>query len=476
MSEIKTIKTLIPEDEQYEIIDKIINEEFDNQTLTDALTSKFKEKGFPIRLITLLFGGEQDWVDLPELAKVAFIDGASEGFKKSDKNEKIGWTILNDIDKWFENNTLVEYDAKVNELKPVDSILIKNMTQIDDLNYVGYISYETIYNAFNNSLLVYNKEAQRQSTYRQAGTTGKKLREITLNNTAVEEIKKEMIAGTYEQDMIIYNVLLTRQDIIPQVTPTKKFDNIYDLEIIPNYDRKSKNYTIVNIADGYHRTVACVRAYSECLKRGNKLEGGLPIKITMRNLQGAKKIIDQTFKRTDADSKWLDTLSDSDYNDFVDLLIKTSKVLNKGKVSRTFEECDATNSLTYSYILSKAIERYATNIQVNAKLNRKMVADKMANIIDELFDYFIIKFNDMETIKNETHLASVNIFIGYLAVANEIRLVEDYENLLIKIADKIIAMPKEDIEFLKLTWKDLSVKKIYDYFKNMAREVIKVEE
>jgi hypothetical protein len=462
MDNIKTIKNKISEEKQYEVIDKIINEEFNNQKLTDALTIKFKEKGFPVRLITLLFAGEQTWEDVPELAKVAFVDATKEVLSDME--------IL-DIDKWFDDQTLATYESKVNELKSVDSIFIQNATKVDDFNYSGYISYETIYNAFNNSLLVYNKETQRESTYKKLGTTGRTLREITLNEKAVEEIKEAMINGTYEQDMVIYNVLMTKPDITLQINETQKLENIYDLEIVPNYDRKSKHYTIVNIVDGYHRTMACVRAYSECLKKGRKLEGGLFVKITIRDIQGAKNIINQTFKRSDAGRQWLSQMASTDYNEFIELLVKTSNVLSKGKVSRTFEEYEATRSLTYSYILSQSIEKYS-NLKIENKIQRKVMADKFASIVDGLFDCFMIKYNDLDTIKKETYLMDANIFVGYMAIATELRLVEDYEGVLIKISEKITNISDEHISMLKLKGKETSIKRIYDYFQKIAKEVI----
>ena len=57
--EMKTIKDLIPEEEQFKIIDKIINEEGKNKKLSDTLTKKFQEKGFSVRLISALFGGDK---------------------------------------------------------------------------------------------------------------------------------------------------------------------------------------------------------------------------------------------------------------------------------------------------------------------------------------------------------------------------------------------------------------------------------
>jgi hypothetical protein len=223
--------------------------------------------------------------------------------------------------------------------------------------------------------------------------------------------------------------------------------------------------------------MAGIKAYGNALKKGKKLEDrGFPIKITMRDLKGAQRIVNQTFKRSDTDRQWLSTLENSDYNEFVDLLIKSSQTL-KDKVVKTYDEYVAIPSITYSAILSETIEKYATDIPVNSKLQRKMIAEKMATIIDELFEYLLMKYKTMDTLMKETHLADVNIFVGYLIVANELRKIEDdYETHLIKIGDKLMSLTKEELEPLKLAWRSFSIKRITEYFKNIVKEVIKVEE
>ena len=223
--------------------------------------------------------------------------------------------------------------------------------------------------------------------------------------------------------------------------------------------------------------MAGIKAYENVLRKGKLLENrGFPIKITIRDLKGAQRVVNQIFKRSDTDRQWLETLENSDYNDFVELLIKSSQILNE-KVVKTYDEYIAIPSITYSAILSETIEKHAIDIPVNSKLQRKMIAESMSNIIDELFEYLLMEHETLENLEKETHLVDVNIFIGYIAIANELRQFENnYEKYLMKIGNKLMSLTNEDLEPLKLTWKSFSVRKIYNYFKHIAKEVIENEE
>jgi hypothetical protein len=465
MNDIKTIKNLISIDDQYDIIDKIVNEEFKNLKLTDEVTKKFKDKNLSIRLIPALFGGDKQWSDFSEIEQIAFIEGAKKG---------LDWEILN-TEKWFSNKSLIDYDSRTVEIKQIDSMFFKNIRKIDNNNYLGYEKLKTIYEWFNNTMLIYNYDSQREPIYMSIGTKGRIVKTYSVNSKAIIEIKKSMIEGTYEEDLLIYNVLIQNQKNIPQVSETQKFEDIYDLEVKPNYDRKSINYTVVNPLDGWHRTLAGVMAYEECLKKGIELDKGFPIKLTIGDIKRAQRIVNQIFKRTDTSPSWLSTIDNSDYNDFVNAIESQSKLL-KGKLSKTYDEYLAKNSLTYLSILADAVKNCATDIPLDVKVQRWSVAGNIANIIDELFEFFEMKYGNMKNIIDKTHLADVNIFIGYIAIANSIREIEDYTTLIIKIGEKVCSLTNEELEPLKLINRSVSVKHVYNYFEKIAKEVISNEE
>jgi hypothetical protein len=472
MNGIKNIKDLVSEEKQFEVISLILKEHYNNKNLANAITKKFREKNINVRLMSSLFGGEKKWQNLTDYEKVAFVDGCHEGMPDME--------IL-DINKWFSDEVLVKYDSKIREVKEVNSIFLKDFRKINDYNYLGYAQLEDIYNWFNNTLLIYNYEAQREPTYKTLGTGEKKIiyETYTINDKAKMEIAKSIIDGTYEEDMLIYNVLI--QDNPKNILQVKEFEKynsktIYDVEIIPNYDRLSNNYTVVNPLDGWHRTVAGVLAYEEAYKMGKKLDDrGFPLKLTIRDLQGSKNVVNQIFKRTDTSQDWLDQLDNNDYNLFVEALIEQSEVLRE-KVSKTYEQYLVNEgNITYSAILSETIEKMCTNIQVNNRLNRRTVAGKMAMVIDDLFEAFLMKRGTMHNLINNTHLADVNIFIGYLAIANILSELKNYDNELLEIANKIMELTNEELLPLKLINKGVSIKNVYNFFERIVKEVVNHE-
>jgi hypothetical protein len=116
-----------------------------------------------------------------------------------------------------------------------------------------------------------------------------------------------------------------------------------------------------------------------------------------------------------------------------------------------------------------------TNIQVNNRLNRRTVAGKMAMVIDDLFEAFLMKRGTMHNLINNTHLADVNIFIGYLAIANILSELKNYDNELLEIANKIMELTNEELLPLKLINKGVSIKNVYNFFERIVKEVVNHE-
>ena len=65
----------IDEEKQYEIINKILDEEYRNKELVNHLRDIFAKKGLPINIISTLFSREQDWQDISKMGQIGFVDG-----------------------------------------------------------------------------------------------------------------------------------------------------------------------------------------------------------------------------------------------------------------------------------------------------------------------------------------------------------------------------------------------------------------
>ena len=335
---------------------------------------------------------------------------------------------------------------------------------------------------YTNLLIRYNKKSQRASRLKLIGKNKDiVVREISLNNKAVENISEMMIDGVYEEDMIILNVRLRDEQTIPQM----KFEDLGEelkigelgigtLTIVPNYDRDSSNYTSVEDLDGFHRLMGSVRATRKYLEEHGKwLEGGLIVKIVVRDLEGAKRIVNQTFKRSDTDKSWLASFSNDDCNKFTNEVVNKTAIL-KDTTFDTIEECHAYGGLTYKTIISDYIRKYS-DLAVNSVATRKFMSDKLSKFLNILLDYLMyFEKKSVEELKSTTLLLEPNIFVGYLASGVTLNNAEMLsEDKILELANKIIFLKdSQELKNLKLNNKTASLKNIVSFFTKLANEVI----
>lgn len=467
----KTIRDILPDGKKNELIDKIIKDEFDNKILVEKINEVFIKKGLSTKFVESLFSEDINFFSLSdEIIQIAFIDGCQKA---------LGWDDL-DLELWFSDISLISY-ASFTNIKPiVDTLEFHNAIKIDDKNYLTYIYAEQDYEYLTNGLIPYNIETQRKGTYKKLGNTNNNIiRTPTINKKAVNEIAELMKDGRYEEDMIILNVLLTGEndDLQFNAIPNKAIDGICDIIIKPNHDIKDKlHYTVVNPLDGYHRIKALAQAYAENLnEKGEKLTCGLPTKIVLRTVEEAKEVVRLSFKRTDTGKDWLNTLKMDDYNNFVNELVKRTKVL-KDKVVSTYEEYRLyDNMMTYRSILRDTMEK-CTTVKVNSISAMTTAVSSFSETIDGIFECLLENYfnNDMQKLIDSRIYADVNIFVGYLAIANELLSVKDKFDkaiLINKICEKLYNTDKDEIKNLGLGKSKINVKNLFAYFTELTKEV-----
>ena len=89
----------------------------------------------------------------------------------------------------------------------------------------------------------------------------------------------------------------------------------------------------------------------------------------------------------------------------------------------------------------------------------------------------MMKYKDINSLMEKTHLVEPNIFIGYLAIAEQIREHEgNYEEFVIKIGEKLCSLTEEQLKPLRLTFKAFNSQDVYKFFEKIAKEVINDEE
>lgn len=461
--------TLHTKGELCKILNNIIDKEFSNVTLRRALTNEFSKKGLPMGKINSLFNKVLNVEDISNIEILLFAMVCYDILKINKLNNE-------ELEQFFSKKDI---DAcrkmKRIEEKKIDSIELENMYKIDDANFVGRISHEQIHQYMNNVLLYYNTKSQREPNLKKIGTKGEYIREMDLNNKHVDEIATLMFNHEYEENQIILNIRLT-DGAVPDMQFIGRDSNddvIGTLKITPHTeDENAENYTIVDILDGMHRIKGSLKGTAMQLsENGEYLKGGLDVRVVVRTLEDARKIVRQTFKRSDTGAEYLKSMDTNNYTITVDNIIKNSTVLKKN-VADSYVDYIAENAITYKTILTTALEKYS-ELDVESITVRQLGAKKIAKTIDIIVlslqeMYFN---NSSEEMKNNSVFMNAHMFIGYLLVGC-ILYKEKADNIdIFTIIEKIYNIPDSSIKNMELNNKHCNMKEIYNVFSAIVDEV-----
>jgi hypothetical protein len=244
---------------------KVLDEELTNKKLIKHLNDVFSKKGMNKLTVAGLFNGGRSLETLSNMQLMAFVQGCYDILE---------WDNLNP-EKLFSDRDLNAYDGYIVEEQLVNTMHFKYFRKIDDFNYEGYVPYEDLYSWYSNTLITYNAESQRAPRLKQTGKANALRKQIALKDKNVKDIATEMVSGSYEEDMIIFNIRMIR-GAIPNFTFTpllsekdedgNDVDIIGNIDVTPDYERGSRSQTVCECIDGWHRLSGLARAIGDYKK------------------------------------------------------------------------------------------------------------------------------------------------------------------------------------------------------------------
>ena len=328
-----------------------------NGSLAKALNEELLKKNINPNLTGLLFNGMKDIIDLNDnelilLSKVFYRYFKDDNLKPS---------------HYFSDKDLINYETNIKEhYESISLIELNNTIKINDTSYVAFIGAEMLYNMYESNIIIYNKETQRSPKIRVLGKNYV-VKQISLNKNAVKEIANEMLNETYESDLIIFNVLQ-----LPNNVPNISYDN-GTLYIKPNLNVEDEDFTCVNVIDGMHRLSALVNAVAKLKKDKKEIPAsmGLIVKIIVRDIEGAKRVVTQSFKRSSTDKDFLKSLEVNDYTKLTDAFIKELPECIREKIYPTYNECIYNGGITYKTLITDCMRKILTqekNFLFNLKI------------------------------------------------------------------------------------------------------------
>jgi hypothetical protein len=434
-------------------LNNILEEGIDDYNLQKHINKAFSKKDLNLKMVKCLFGKTKVISDMNDIEKMTFADACFKYLKDEHY----------DIKKYYSDIKIAEWSNYISVNERNDEIFCEDFRRVNSYEYYGTFTYEQVYKNMKDLLWLYYPSTQRSAKYTEK-SSGNIIREVNVNKKSVVEIANLILEGKFETTEIILNCMLFKGKT-PQFKFEKRYKEIGDITIKPNYDTENPQYTLCTILDGYHRVLGICKAVEmHYEKTGQWLDGRISCKLVLADITRAKRIVELVFKRTDDDKNWLKSLEQSDYTEFVEMIISDSKIL-KGNVADIYEQCKFNDKLTYKVVLTDTIKKL--KIDVANKSVSLFAASEMANIIDTLFDII----NQSETSLKRFYKIP-NMFIGYLTLAY---MLKDKE-LAVSDYIKTIKVMQENIneymvKSLKLDTKGCSVNKVISCFEKIAKEV-----
>jgi len=184
------------------------------------------------------------------------------------------------MNQFFDKDEIMSFQ---NYIKPVERLeypVFENVTKANTKEeFTCRLAYKQIVDMYESSLLSYNINTQRVSKISKKGHETFKMPNINWNN--VEAIKKEVLSGTFQSNMLTLNI---------RNTGSESYDFI-DGKLIVN---TTIGETYLDVIDGWHRVTGIYEAY----KVNPNILGDMIVTIKNLDTQQARLFINQEAKGT----------------------------------------------------------------------------------------------------------------------------------------------------------------------------------
>lgn len=367
MSNINSIDSLI------EYILATVDEEVNNKKLINGLKEEFIKKKLNPVIPVLLF---QNNIDENSLSIIELI-GITKILYQYTKKDELRPS------NYFSQTEMFDYENLIVEPKKVlDSIIIKEVRMIDNMNYHCILSAEELSDMRNNKQIAYFKSFQRASKIVNL-RNGRQVRKINVNKKGVKELEDRFTKKNIKPTSIALTILLTDEDNLNEnnFVFEKKYGNTGDLYIKPNFDIEDENYLPLIISDGMHRFTGICNAYDNAAERGEHLDIQIGCYIHIMTQDQARQYVLDVFKRNDTDITRLKSYENSDENRYIRSFEEECPVL-KGKIAGSKKELRSDMYVSFSTLID-TFKRNNINMNdgIHAAIKRKKIAKTLGDIL-----------------------------------------------------------------------------------------------
>jgi hypothetical protein len=346
-----------------------------------------------------------------------------------------------------------------NEKEKTSVILLHNVDQINEYQWLcTKETYQNIAKYFENGLITYNPNTQRQPLKRKVGD--RIIEVININKKKVKEIVDEMVKGTFNTNAIILNVR--------HITGTEKIKyNANNRTLMIEID----DTTLCDVIDGFHRLGSMLKV----VEQKPDTDRITSIYVYFVDEEKARSVIRQEAKATPIEEEWLNIIDSANVNMEVVKNINSKQRMNEmfNRIAKDNLEIRRENKLVTFETLSKVIE-YVYDLKDEPFIKAQEVEEFLINLFNVVIGVNHEQFNEkLNETKENYYLADNNMFIGYTILGEELKkkYEGEWKNELIRILNSL------DFSRSNPIWKSIgmenninlsTIKKISNYFKSLV--------
>lgn len=438
------------------LIEETINENLLNDDLKKKMNIEFLNKGLSTRVIDALFSGDLALDSVDEIYQIAIMTSLYEFFNEKKFNPE----------QFFSETMLANYltFTSINTEEKIDIIELNGFVHNEvDNDYIGYITYEQLYNYTKQALITYNFLSQREAKVKKL-STGAMVKTISINKLSVREISDLILRNKFYNTTIVLNVPLVKGKK-SNFSFEKKMDDYGTIRIKPDLDVKSETFTRCDITDGYHRDLGIILAL-DTEKKMELLKKKIPVQITRLTVENAGEMTAQTFKTNKlSDNQFIKSREKNDNSKFAEDLIKNSYLKDK-VVGLTYDEMLAEGGSTYKLLITESIGK--NNIDTSDEGNNLFLIEDISKKINTIYSFIEKCGNDtLQAHRNDCNMPFVLITISYLLKDKDFGMT-NYLGLI----DRLNTISEENFKELKMNVKNVNLNVLYKFISQLMEGVV----
>jgi hypothetical protein len=364
-------------------------------------------------------------------------------------NKRINPSELNPT-RFFTEIEISQYEnyKKIEKQHMEYPIVIEKVLKISIDQFVTIMSAEQIANLYNNNLIFYNKQTQRNTIFKNG------IEQININTNSIREITSEMVNKNFIPNFITLNVLQNGKEEI-------KYD---ETNLVLSIEKGE-----INILDGAHRSISLLNA----IRQNPDLDLNMGVTITNFDVEKARYYILQEDHKNKINKSFVQSLDPDRLSNIV------TKKLNedygselKNRITERIDDINSNKALALFTTISDAIEfNFKMPEKSDAFIVAKFLKDGFSVLMNEYYDEF--SREKEEKLQHKSLKSHENMFIGYIALLSRLQDKEDWANIMFNVLNKIDFTEDNPIwgkSNLNLFTKNVTrpvVKNISNYFINL---------